>query len=270
MNTQDRNGQRELIRDQFTKQAAPFAEMHAGDDAAIHQLLIRTAGITSNDKVLDVACGPGLVACEVAKAAKHVTGIDLTPAMISQAAERQRLLGLTNLTWIVGDAQPLPFPDGSFSRVITRYSFHHFTDAKGVFGEMLRVCQPAGRVTVADVFTTSVEQAKAYDQLEQWRDPSHTHALQLNELEALFNGLKDLRREFYQYPVKVEALLARSFPDPGGADAFRQAVRADVGVNKIGVCASDDGGLGFAFPVVVLSGEVAAKQPRNQTATIFC
>jgi ubiquinone/menaquinone biosynthesis C-methylase UbiE len=246
--------QRRLILDQFTRQAVPFSEMHARDDAEIHRLLIQTAAITSQDDVLDVACGPGLVACEVARVARHVTGIDLTPAMIEQA--RRRSAGLPNVSWTVGDAQPLPFPNGSFSRVITRYSFHHFSDPKGVFAEMVRVCR--GRVTVADVFTTSPEQAEAYDRLEKWRDPSHTHALQMTELEALFAELTDVRREFYKYPVSVEKLLARSFPEPGGAEAFRQAVAADVRVDKLGISAASDGELRFAFPVVIVSGEVPA------------
>lgn len=246
--------QRRLILDQFSRQAVPFSQIHARDHAEIHGLLIRTAAITPADAVLDVACGPGLVACDVAKVARHVTGIDLTPAMIDQAVARQQSMGLSNLTWVVGDAQPLPFPDATFSRVITRYSFHHFSDAKGVFAEMVRVCEPGGRVTVADVFTTSPEQAEAYDRLEKHRDPSHTHALQIAELEALFAGLGDVRREFYKYAVKVEELLARSFPGPGGAEAFRQAVGADVGVNRLGIDAESEGGLGFAFPVVILSG----------------
>src|SRR5262249_53194869 len=157
------------------------------------RLLIDTAVITPDDEVLDVACGPGLVACAVARVARQVTGLDLTPAMIDKARERERSLGLSNLTWVVGDAQPLPFPDASFSRVITRYSFHHLTDPASAFAEMVRVCRPGGRVMVADVFTTSPEQAAAYDRLEKWRDPSHTHALQLSELGALFAGLKDVR-----------------------------------------------------------------------------
>src|SRR5262249_21877924 len=179
----------------------PFAEIHARDGAEVHQLLIDTAGITPDDEVLDVACGPGLVACEVANVARFVTGIDLTPAMIDKARERQRALGLANLPWVGGDAQPLAFPAASFSRVVTRYSFHHFTDPKGVFAEMVRVCRPGGRVTVCDVFTNSPEQAELYDRLEKFRDPSHMHALLVDELESLFTGLTDVRREFYKYPV---------------------------------------------------------------------
>jgi ubiquinone/menaquinone biosynthesis C-methylase UbiE len=245
---------RRLIVDQFTRQAVPFSEIHARDDAEVHRILIDTARISPDDDVLDVACGPGLVACAVAAVARHVTGIDLTPAMVEQARGRERSLGLSNLTWVVGDAQPLPFPDAGFSRVITRYSFHHFSDPPGVFAEMVRVCRPGGRLTVADVYTTSPEQAAAYDRLERFRDPSHTHALQLAELDALFAGLAAVRRAFYRYPVAVDELLARSFPDPGGADAFRRAVEADVGVNRLGIDASRDSGLRFAFPVVVVSG----------------
>jgi ubiquinone/menaquinone biosynthesis C-methylase UbiE len=258
--------QRKLILDQFTRQAVPFSQMHARDDAEIHQLLIRTAGITTADDVLDVACGPGLVACEIARVARHVTGIDLTPAMIDQARERQQSLGLSNLTWVRGDAQPLPFPDASFSRVVTRYSFHHLTDPEGVFAEMARVCRPGGRVTVCDVFTTSSGQAELYDRLERHRDPSHTHALQLAELDALFAGLTAVRREFYRYPVRVEELLSRSFPGPGGAEAFREMVAADVGVDRIGIAATSDGGPGFSFPVVVVSGVTrgGGRSPRDR------
>jgi len=252
---QDAEKQRALILDQFTKQAVPFAELHARDDAAIHQLLIETAGIASSDDVLDVACGPGLVACEVARVARHVTGIDLTPAMIDQARERQRKLGLANLSWKIGTAQPIPFAAASFSRIITRYSFHHFTDPKAVFAEMLRVCRTGGRVAVADVFTRTHKQAEAYDRLEKWRDPSHTHAMQLNELGELFSGMLDVRQTSYQYPVKVEELLARSFPDPGGAESFRRMVEVDIGLDLLGINAHYEANeLRFAFPVTILSG----------------
>lgn len=246
--------QRRLILDQFTRQAVPFAQMHARDDGQIYRLMIETAGIGPDDIVLDVACGPGLVACEVAKVARHVTGVDLTRAMIEQAEARQRAFGLTNLSWYVGDAQPLAFPDAAFSRVITRYSFHHFSQPAAVFAEMVRVCRSGGRVTVCDVFTTSPEQAEAYDRLERYRDPSHTRALQLAEFDSLFDRLADVRRAFHKHPVTVDDLLSRSFPAPGGANAFRHAVESDIGVNRLGIEASREGGLSFAFPVLIVSG----------------
>jgi tRNA/tmRNA/rRNA uracil-C5-methylase (TrmA/RlmC/RlmD family) len=101
--------QRRLILEQFTKQAVPFAEMPAHSNEESVRLLIDMAEVGPEDTVLDVACGPGLVACPLAKVARHVTGLDLTPAMIEQARAKQRATGLTNLTWLVGDAVPLPF-----------------------------------------------------------------------------------------------------------------------------------------------------------------
>lgn len=252
--------QRRRILDQFTRQAVPFSKLHGNDDAAIHQILIDTAEIGPDDDVLDVACGPGLVACEVARFARWVTGVDLTPAMIEQAEGRRRSLGLVNLSWAVGDAEPLAFADASFSRVITRYSFHHFGNPGSVFAEMVRVCRPGGRVLVADVFCSTKEQGAAYDWMEQLRDASHTRALTLAEFEGLFGALGEVRRAFYKYPVRVDDLLARSFPEPGGADAFRRTVEADIGPQELGIDASRDadGGLRFAFPVAVFSGSKRA------------
>jgi ubiquinone/menaquinone biosynthesis C-methylase UbiE len=246
--------QRQRILDQFTRQAIPFTRLHERDDAAFIQMLIDSADICAESEVLDVACGPGLVACQVAKAARHVTGLDLTPAMIEQARKRQQESGLDNLSWVVGDAQPLPFDDCQFDRVITRYSFHHFSDPTSAFAELIRVCKPQGRIAVCDVFVTSTEQAEAYDQLERYRDSSHTHALRLDEFEALFEQLALVRRTYYQYPVMVDELLARSFPEPGGTEAFREMIRRDIGVNRLGMDARDEQGLAFSFPIVVMSG----------------
>lgn len=250
--------QRRLILDQFTRQAVPFAEMPAHSNDEANRLLIEMANIGPTDTVLDVACGPGLVACAVAQTARHVTGIDLTPAMIEQAQVRQRTMGLTNLTWLIGDAVPLPFSDASFSVVVTRYSLHHFLDPRAVLVEMVRVCQPQGRIAVIDVFTSSPEQAEAYNRVEKLRDPSHVRALSLEELTGLCHDVKlrDIKTGFYKLDVQLEALLASSFPNPGDDARIRQTFEADIGVNRLGVGACrKDGAIHFAFPVVVITGQ---------------
>jgi ubiquinone/menaquinone biosynthesis C-methylase UbiE len=71
--------QRQLILDQFSRQAVPFSEMHARDGAVVHGLLFHTAGITPGDEVLDVACGPGLVACVAAKVVLAVGVAEVAP-----------------------------------------------------------------------------------------------------------------------------------------------------------------------------------------------
>jgi ubiquinone/menaquinone biosynthesis C-methylase UbiE len=253
--------QRRLVLDQFTRQAVPFAEMPAHSNDEANRLLIDTAGVGPQDTVLDVACGPGLVACALAEVARHVTGIDLTPAMIEKARERQRARGLTNLTWLVGDAVPLPFADAAFSVVVSRYAMHHFLDPQAVLAEMVRVCAPKGRVAVIDVFTSSPEQAEAYNCVEKLRDPSHARALSLAELTGLCHdaGLRDLKTAFFKMEVELEALLAASFPGPGDADRIRKTFADDLDANRLGLgAARKDGAIHFAFPIVVLVGQ---KQP---------
>ncbi len=242
-----------LILDQFTKQAVPFSQMQNHSP----ELLLNASGVGPEDTILDVACGPGLMACAFANVARHVTGIDLTPAMIEQARVLQQSLGLTNLTWHIGDVRPLPFADLSFSLVFTRYSFHHFLDPKAVLAEMMRVCAAGGRVVVADVFTSNAEQAEAYNRLEKLRDPSHVRALALDELTGLFSaaGFQDVDTQLYKHEVEMEQVLQRSFPNPGAADRIRQMFVEDLGINRLGVGAiRREGKIHYAYPVIVLVG----------------
>jgi SAM-dependent methyltransferase len=250
--------QRRLILDQFTRQATPFAEKpeHSRDD--VFRLLLDACGVRTDDVVLDVACGPGLTACALAAAARHVIGLDVTPAMLAKAEELARQKGLTNLTWRLADVPPLPYADASFTLVFTRYSFHHIPDPAAVLAEMARVCTPGGRVVVADVYATSPGQGAAYDRLEQFRDPSHVRALPLDELTAQFNaaGLRGVRTTFYRLDMGLEDILAMSFPPPGGAEEFRRLVTEDVGVDRLGVAAyRKDGAVRFSYPTVVVAGD---------------
>lgn len=246
-----------LIVEQFTRQAAPFAEMPIHSDEESNRLIIQTAGIQPQDSVLDVACGPGLITCVVAEMAGHVTGIDITPAMIEQAKLRQRAKGLSNMSWHVGDVQSLPFADETFSSVITRYTFHHFLNPIGVFNEMVRVCRTGGRVSIVDVVTSSPEQAAAYDRVEKLRDPSHVRALALDELTGYFEaaGMTDLKTAFYKLDVGLEDLLVATRTEAHAADEVRKSFQEDLGKNRLGVGAYQREGLiRFAFPIMIVSG----------------
>jgi ubiquinone/menaquinone biosynthesis C-methylase UbiE len=246
-----------LIVDQFTRQAVPFSQMP--DQSP--ELILAASEVRPTDTVLDLACGPGMLACAFAQVARHVTGIDLTPAMIERAQALEREKGRTNMTWHIGDVLPLPFADSSFSLAFTRYSFHHFLDPKAVLAEMIRVCAPGGRVVVVDVFTTSPEQAEAFNRMEKLRDPSHVRALSLEELTALFHEarLQNVRRQFYKHEFGLEPVLRGSFPNPGDADKIRRLFEEDLDVNRLGLGAHrKNGAIHFAYPIVILVGDVAA------------
>jgi ubiquinone/menaquinone biosynthesis C-methylase UbiE len=253
----DRRDHKQAILEQFTKQAAPFRKKLEHADAAVFQLYLDATGVTSQDTVLDVACGPGLVACAFAAVARHVTGIDLTPAMIEQAKKLQRQKGLTNMTWQVGDVLPLPFADAAFSLVVSRYSLHHFLDPEAVWREMVRVCTPGGTVMVVDVVLPP-DKVDAYNRVERLRDNSHTRALTLAQFLDMARacGLEAIATHFYRLEMELEAQLKASFPRPGDADQIRQIFREDIGKDRLGVGAHLRGGkIHFAYPNLVLVGK---------------
>lgn len=242
------------VVDQFSKQAIPFTEIPGHHDGT--QLLVLFSGVSAEDSVLDVACGPGIVACEFSRLAGSVTGIDITPAMIDQAAKRQHELGLGNINWQVGTATALPYPDESFSLVITRYSFHHLLDCAAALAEMIRVCRLGGRVLVADVAVLA-DKSVAYDRLEVLRDPSHVHALTEPEFDELFtrSGLRDCQRTAYGVDIGLEAQLRASFPLPGDDQVIRAIVTNDVGIDDLGIKARSDGdNIVYTVPIAVYVG----------------
>ena len=153
---------------------------------------------------------------------------------------------------------PLPFPQSSFSAIITRYSFHHFLEPEMVLAEMVRVCQPGGKVAVVDVFMSTVEQATAYNRMEKLRDPSHTRALLLVELMGMFHdaGLKEMETAFYKLDVELEKLLTASCTKADDAQSVRKLFEEDLGVDRLGVGANrQNDGIHFAFPIVVIVGK---------------
>jgi ubiquinone/menaquinone biosynthesis C-methylase UbiE len=242
----------EKIVTQFTRWAAPFSalEIHAAADGMRRTLA--AARLVPHMRVLDVACGPGIVACAAAAQAAHVTGIDLTPAMIEQAKARQHREGLTNIDWHVGDATRLPFADGSFDVAITRYSFHHLRQPIAALQEMQRVVAPGGRVVVIDA-TPSPQTQAAYDQMETLRDPSHTSALTSGQLRDLGReaGLMEDIVDTYELDARLDTLADAA--DMAALTAmFEEDIRS--GENRIGVSARcEAGAIFFRFPITIMA-----------------
>jgi SAM-dependent methyltransferase len=227
---------RDLILDQFTRQAVPFSTAPGIKDERALELLVEASGAGPDDTVLDVACGPGLVVAAFARVARHATGIDVTPAMLARARELTR--GFANVTLDHGDVLPLPYADATFSIVVSRFAFHHFADPRAVLAEMRRVCRPGGRVVVCDL-TASDDPRKAarFHEIEMLRDPSHVRALTLAELTNLFEttDLAQPTPTFYRLPFELEGLLQRSFPAPEHVETIRAAYTASAADDSLGL-----------------------------------
>jgi len=245
----------ELILDQFTRQAVPFATAPSIKDEAALKLVVEFSGAGPEDTVLDVACGPGLIVVAFARVVKHATGIDLTPAMLERARAYATEQGVSNVTWRQGDVLPLPYPDASFSIVTSRFAFHHFLDPFAVLREMVRVCAPGGTVVVVDT-APAPEKVDALNRLEVLRDPSHVRALTLDEHLGFFRraGLPEPRVTRYRLDTDLDALLARSFPDPGNAEKIRAMVAAALPDDALDLNLRRDGErIRLGHPVAILA-----------------
>lgn len=240
------------IVEQFTRWAKPFADLPLHAEADAMAATLTACAPDRADTALDVACGPGILACALANQVRRVVGIDITPAMIEQAIARERAAALDNCEWHVGDATALPFDDGVFDLVTTRYSFHHMPDPWAAMAEMTRVCRAGGRIVVIDA-TPSAQTQAAYDEMETLRDPSHTNALTLEQLRQIgaSAGLAEALVDSY----RLEARLG-SLADEPDMLALETLFDADIasGQDRIGVSAwRDDGGIGFLFPISIVA-----------------
>jgi len=248
---------RDRILDQFTRQAVPFAEAKAIRNQEALDRIVQMAEAGPEDTSLDVACGPGLLACAFARVVRHAVGIDLTPAMLEQARKAQAEQGLHNLTWHQGDVSSLPFPDAHFSIVSSRFAFHHLEDPMTALREMARVLKPGGRLVVADM-APAPDKADALNAEERLRDPSHVRAMPLAELRELFATaqMPEPRVETYRLEGKLEDLLSRSFPNPGDGGRIRQIFRDSLRDNALDLATrSENGKIFFAFPVAILGAK---------------
>lgn len=246
------------ILDQFTRQAGPFAASAAIRNQEALDRIVQWSGAGPDDTVLDVACGPGLLACAFAKMAKHATGIDMTPAMLEQARKTQQEQGLNNVSWQPGDVYSLPFPDAQFSIVSSRFVFHHLQEPLAALREMKRVCKSGGKIVVADMAPLP-QKAAALNAAELLRDPSHVRALPLDELRGLFeqSGLGTPQVFSYRLEGELEDLLSRSFPNEGDADRLRKIFADSISNDALGLnTRRENGRIYYGFPVAVLVAEL--------------
>lgn len=249
------SGHRERILDQFTRQAESFAQAQAIRSPEALERIVKMADAGPDDTVLDVACGPGLLACAFARVVRHAAGIDITPAMLDQARKTQQEKSLTNVSWHSGDVLALPYPHQHFSIVVSRFAFHHMPDPLPALKEMVRVCKPGGRIVVADM-APAPEKADALNAEERLRDPSHVRAMPEQELRSLFAqaGLPAPKIDHYRLEGELEDLLRRSFPREGDAERIRKIFADSIPDDALDLnTRQENGRIFFAFPVAILA-----------------
>lgn len=109
--------------------------------------MIARAGVRPGMRVVDVACGTGVLAIEAARATQpggSVVGVDLNPGMLKVARSKD-----PGIDWREAPAEALPFDSDEFDAVLCQFGLMFFHDRHAAIREMLRVLRPGGRLAIA-------------------------------------------------------------------------------------------------------------------------
>ena len=119
------------------------------DVTAIRHAQIDLLGAVDGADVLDIGCGPGIYARDLALRGARVTAMDSAPAMLAAAEAEAHAAGV-DVAVAAGDASAVPFADASFDAVVLVQVIEYVPDAVGALREIARVLRPGGRVLVCD------------------------------------------------------------------------------------------------------------------------
>jgi ubiquinone/menaquinone biosynthesis C-methylase UbiE len=178
------------------------AERH---DELAERIRTLLAPLRGDERALDVGCGTGALAYALAPLVGEVVGVDASEEYLAVAREHAP----PGCTFVVGDAEALPFPYGDFDLVGCLRVLHHVRRPELVVSEIARVTRPGGTILLADQLgdidpMRSIE----LDRFERARDPSHTRLLpdadvrgylDANDVVVSANEIVRERRDMEQY-----------------------------------------------------------------------
>ncbi len=248
------------IINQFTRQASGFADSRELHTEEVLNLIVDAAALGSREHAIDLACGPGSVACALAEHAAHVVGLDATTAMLNQARALAAKRGVTNVEWKEGSIYAPAFVDSSFNAVTCRFAFHHLDDPPGAFAEMVRLAAPGGRVVLCDgLASDDPAKAQAFNAMERWRDPSTVEFRTLAYLRRLFveGGLGEPAVRMFHVTYSATVLVNASFPKGNDRAGLLALIENSVEGDSLGMEARRSAdGVRIAYRSAVLSAVV--------------
>jgi SAM-dependent methyltransferase len=236
--------QESVVGGQFGAQAEAYLTSAVHAAGADLEALAALARNRPEARVLDLGCGGGHVTFAVAPQVREVVAYDLSPEMLAVVARVARDRGLDNVATIQGVVETLPFPDGSFDLVLSRYSAHHWRDFAAGIGEAARVLKPGGTAGFVDAVAPDAPGLDTYFQaIELLRDCSHVRDYSRAEWAAAIGqaGLTPGAVASYRVPLDFTAWITRMRTPKTNVDAIR-ALQATVPADVTGYFETDSDG----------------------------
>ena len=229
-----RNAHSDVVQRQFGEQAAAYLSSAVHAQGSEFALLQAELAGHPQARVLDLGCGAGHVSFQVAGLVREVVAYDLSTQMLDVVATAASERGLSNIVTQCGPAEHLPFADGDFDFVFSRYSAHHWSDLGLALREVRRVLKPGGTAAFIDVMSPGSPLLDTYLQsVEVLRDTSHVRDYsagewlrQINEagLQVRSHSRQRLRLEYRSWVERMRT------PEPMRAAVrqLQQAMGAEV------------------------------------------
>ena len=196
-----------LSQERFAKFAEGYVTSQTHAKGYDLDRLVEIAQPQADWQVLDVATGGGHTALKFAPYVGSVVATDITPQMLSAAAENIKKQGVINVTFEPADAEDLPFEANTFDLVTCRIAPHHFPNCAKFIRESSRVLKPGGLLVVQDhVLPEDLLSARYIDDFERLRDPSHNQAFSHRAWVEMFE-LAELTVTHTEEIVKRHQLL---------------------------------------------------------------
>lgn len=194
------------IQASFSKQAVNFEnkDMNFSKQEYL-EYTISSINAKSTDYVLEVAAGTCVCGRALAQAVNKIICLDATQEMLEAGKRAATLEAIKNMEFVNGYAESLPFDDCTFDIVMTRLSFHHFTEIQAPFNEMYRVLKPKGKLVIIDMEATDEALRETEDKIETMRDYSHVKNRSQQELLSLYENknCSILKCESTKMPVSL-------------------------------------------------------------------
>jgi ubiquinone/menaquinone biosynthesis C-methylase UbiE len=168
------------VRDSFSKVAANYSKSTFHASAVRLQEVVDLVRPKKGDLALDVATGTGNAALALAPHVRRVVGLDVTREMLHEARRVAGERSITNVDWVIGDAERLPFQDATFDVYVVRAAPHHFLHVDAFLAEAFRVLKPDRDASFVDC-APPMPARDVLHEVELRRDASHIRSLTVEE-----------------------------------------------------------------------------------------